>query len=58
MGLSLSIVFVALVGSYVGYVYYQSTRIHHIKVEHLTAGPAHGAAKGTENILMVGSTDR
>ena len=47
-----------MVGGYVGYVAYQASKIHHVTVGNLTGGTTDGAAAGTENILMVGSTDR
>ena len=53
---SLSLVIVLIAGSYVGWVWYQANRIHHIKVGGLASSAQ--SAKGTENILMVGSTDR
>jgi LCP family protein required for cell wall assembly len=55
--LSLVVILVLLTGSFVGYTYYQSTRIHRIEVKHLSK-PLGGTSKGTENILLVGSTDR
>jgi LCP family protein required for cell wall assembly len=55
--LSLAIVLVLLVGAAAGYTYYQTTRIHRIEVKNLSKA-ATGKSKGTENILMVGSTDR
>ncbi len=54
--LSLGLVFVLVVGGFAGYLYYQANRIHHIDVKHLSSASA--SVKGTENILMVGSTDR
>lgn len=53
----IGIVVVLIVGSFAGYLYWQSTRIHHIEVKGLSKDLA-GVNKGTENILMVGSTDR
>jgi len=55
--LSLGIVLVLIVGAAAGYAYYQSTRIHRISVKGLT-GDETGKSKGTQNILMAGSTDR
>jgi LCP family protein required for cell wall assembly len=54
--LVLGLVLVLLVGSYAGYLYYQANRVHHITVRNLSAST--DSTKGTENILMVGSTDR
>jgi LCP family protein required for cell wall assembly len=39
-------------------VAYQASKINHVSVGNLTDGTTNGAAAGTENILMVGSTDR
>ena len=58
LGLTLGIVLILIVGGYVGYVGYEASKIHHVAVGNLTDGTANGAAAGTENILMVGSTDR
>jgi LCP family protein required for cell wall assembly len=52
----LGLVLAILVASYAGYLYYEANRIHHIAVKNLDS--AKDAAAGTENILMVGSTDR
>ena len=41
-----------------GYVAYEASKINHVSVGNLTDGTSNGAAAGTENILMVGSTDR
>ena len=41
-----------------GYVGYEASKINHVSVGNLTDGTSNGAAAGTENILMVGSTDR
>jgi LCP family protein required for cell wall assembly len=47
---------VLLVASFAGYLYYEANRVNHIKVNGLSASTA--SAQGTENILLVGSTDR
>ena len=49
------LVLILLVGSFAGYLYYEANRINHIKVNGLSASTA--SAQGTENILLVGSTD-
>ena len=41
-----------------GYVGYEASTINHVSGGNLTDGTSNGAAAGTENILMVGSTDR
>ena len=51
-------VLVLLVGGVAGYGYYLYSKIHRIDVRGLTAAPTTGKDAGTENILMVGSTDR
>ena len=51
-------VLVLLVGGVAGYGYYLYSKIHRINVRGLTAAPTTGKDAGTENILMVGSTDR
>lgn len=48
---------VLVVGSVTGYAWYLNNEIHRVKVHNLTSAPT-GAGKGTENILMVGSTSR
>jgi len=53
-----AIVVVLLLAALAGYAYYQANRINHVDVNGLTAETSSGAGKGTENILMVGSTDR
>ena len=58
LGLTTFIVLALLLGGYVGYVGYEASRITHISVGNLTGGTTDGAAAGSENILMVGSTDR
>ena len=56
--LSLLIVVVLIVGGFAGYVAYQASRINTIDVKNLTTASAFDASQGTQNILMVGSTDR
>lgn len=55
---SLAVVIVVLVGGTLGYAWYLSREIHRIDVRGLTDVPTSGADAGTQNILMVGSTDR
>jgi LCP family protein required for cell wall assembly len=52
------LIVVLIVGSVAGYAWYLSHLVHHIAVKGLTVGATHGADSGTENILLVGSTDR
>jgi len=47
---------VLLLGAAAGYVYYEASRVKHIQVSNLAAKS--DSKNGTENILMVGSTDR
>ncbi len=47
-----------LAASVAGYGYYLVSRIHRIHVKGLTVAAHTGVDAGTENILMVGSTDR
>ncbi len=49
---------VVLAGGAVGYGYFLYSKIHRIHVRGLTVAAQTGADAGTENILMVGSTDR
>ncbi len=51
-------VLVLLVGAAAGYGWYLNHEIHHISLKNLTSAPGKGADVGTENILMIGSTDR
>jgi LCP family protein required for cell wall assembly len=51
-------VLVLAVGGVAGYAWYLNAQIHRIAVKNLTASPKSGVTKGTENILMVGSTSR
>ncbi|MBF6557450.1 MAG: LCP family protein [Acidimicrobiales bacterium] len=55
---SLGTVIVLLVAGTAGYAWYLNHEIHRIDVRGLTDVPTSGADAGTENILMVGSTDR
>jgi LCP family protein required for cell wall assembly len=57
LGTAAVVIFV-VVGSAAGYAWYLSHEIHRIDVRGLTDVPTSGADAGTENILMVGSTDR
>ncbi len=56
--LALVILIVAGVGSVAGYGYYLNHELHRLDVKGLIDSPTTGADAGTENILMVGSTDR
>ncbi len=49
---------VLLAGAVAGYAWYLNHEIHRVDLPNLTSAPAHGADAGTENILMIGSTDR
>lgn len=52
------LLFVVAVAGSAGYAWYLNHEIHRIKVVGLTDSPMSGAERGTENILLVGSTDR
>ena len=56
--LSVAVVLVLLIASGGAYAYHLDHEIHHIAVKGLVNSPTTGADAGTENILMVGSTDR
>ncbi|HEX3840127.1 MAG TPA: LCP family protein [Acidimicrobiales bacterium] len=56
--LALLILVVAGAGSAVGYGYYLDHELHRLDVKGLIDAPTTGADAGTQNILMVGSTDR
>jgi LCP family protein required for cell wall assembly len=56
--LALVILIMAGVGSVAGYGYYLDHELHRLDVKGLIDSPTTGADAGTENILMVGSTDR
>jgi LCP family protein required for cell wall assembly len=49
---------VLVVVGVVGYGFYLNHLVHRIAVKGLATGETHGTEKGTENILLVGSTDR
>ncbi len=49
---------ILVVGGGAGYAWYLNHEIHRIDVKGLTDVPTSGAEAGTQNILMVGSTDR
>ncbi len=51
-------VVVVLAGGAIGYGYFLYSKIHRIHVRGLTVSASTGANAGTENILLVGSTDR
>ncbi len=51
-------VVVVLAGGAIGYGYFLYSKIHRIHVRGLTVSASTGADAGTENILLVGSTDR
>ena len=55
---TLAVVVLLVVGGTAGYAWYLNHEIHRIDVRGLTDAPTTGAEAGTENILMVGSTDR
>ena len=55
---TVAMVVVLVVGGTAGYALYLNHEIHRIDVKGLTNVPTSGADAGTENILMVGSTDR
>jgi len=54
----LATVLVLVVGGTAGYAWYVSHEIHRFDVRGLTDVPTSGADAGTENILLVGSTNR
>ena len=58
VGGTLMLVLVLLVGAVAGYGWYLNHEIHHIDLRNLTSAPVKGGDAGTENILMIGSTDR
>ncbi len=55
---SVGMVLVLLAGGTVGYGWYLDHEIHRIDVRGLVDVPTDGADAGTQNILLVGSTDR
>jgi LCP family protein required for cell wall assembly len=58
IGGTFMLVLVLLVGAVAGYGWYLNHEIHHIDLRNLTSAPVKGDDAGTENILMIGSTDR
>jgi len=58
VGGTLVLVIVLLAGAVAGYGWYLNHEIHRIDLKNLTSAPLKGADAGTENILMIGSTDR
>ncbi len=52
------LVLVLLAGAAAGYGWYLNHEIHRIDLKNLTSAPVKGDDAGTENILMIGSTDR
>jgi LCP family protein required for cell wall assembly len=54
----LATVVVLLVAGVGGYAWYLNHLVHRITVKGLAPGETHGTENGTENILLVGSTDR
>ena len=55
---AVAVLLVVVVGGGAGYAWYLNHEIHRIDVKGLVDSPTTGADAGTENILMVGSTDR
>jgi LCP family protein required for cell wall assembly len=58
VGGTLALVLVLIVGAAAGYAWYLNHEIHRIDLKNLTSAPVKGDDAGTENILMIGSTDR
>jgi LCP family protein required for cell wall assembly len=58
VGGTLLLVMVLIAGAAAGYGWYLNHEIHRIDLKNLTSSPVKGADAGTENILMIGSTDR
>ena len=54
----MTLVLVLVAGAAAGYGWYLNHEIHHIDLHNLTSAPVKGDDAGTENILMIGSTDR
>ena len=54
----LGLVVVLIAAGVGGYAWYLNHLVHRITVKGLAAGETHGTESGTENILLVGSTDR
>ena len=57
-GGTLALVIVLIAGAVAGYAWYLNHEIHRIDLKNLTSAPVKGDDAGTENILMIGSTDR
>jgi LCP family protein required for cell wall assembly len=55
---TLALVLVLVAGAAAGYGWYLNHEIHRIDLKNLTSAPVKGDDVGTENILMIGSTDR
>ena len=55
---TLALVLVLVAGAAAGYGWYLNHEIHRVDLRNLTSAPAKGDDAGTENILMIGSTDR
>jgi LCP family protein required for cell wall assembly len=58
VGGTVTLVLVLVAGAAAGYGWYLNHEIHHIDLHNLTSAPVKGDDAGTENILMIGSTDR
>jgi hypothetical protein len=58
VGGTVGLVLVLVAGAAAGYGWYLNHEIHHIDLPSLTSAPVKGDDVGTENILMIGSTDR
>jgi LCP family protein required for cell wall assembly len=58
VGGTLALVLVLIAGAVAGYAWYLNHEIHRIDLKNLTSSPVKGDDAGTENILMIGSTDR
>ena len=58
IGGTVLLVLVLIAGAAAGYGWYLNHEIHRIDLRNLTSAPIKGADAGTENILMIGSTDR
>ena len=58
VGGTLALVLVLIGGAVAGYAWYLNHEIHRIDLKNLTSAPVKGDDAGTENILMIGSTDR
>lgn len=58
IGGTVALVVVLIAGAAAGYGWYLNHEIHHIDLRNLTSAPVTGDDAGTQNILMIGSTDR